>query len=293
MFTLPFFNLFITKRVLFLLCLALPITSLSAKSVIPKNTKRKETPHTEVPSNSVFIGITGLGIYYIEDLPPPTDSEQGFLGGANVGIVSYAIRGWLVKFNSDLIFGNTKYVGATQDGSPIQSTTHNFIAEGEGAVGYVLSESLTDRLAPYLGFGSHFWNRGLTGSGGYTEHYLFFYVPFGIRYEASVSEFFKITLDAAYLWNLGGTIAISDMPGTLNVTGSLGSAGGFKIKGSLNFLVSPGITLTASPFFEYFKIGAGSSFNLIYTDGSTPDSAHEPASSSYFYGATLGATFTF
>jgi hypothetical protein len=265
-------------------------TSSNGKKKLTLNTQENIKEETR---SSLGFGVNLTRVYYIEDLPPPTDSESGLLVGINLGFVSYAWEPWMLKLNSDFNMGKTRYDGALQDGTPLQSTTNDLMMDGEIAMGRTLIRESYYRLSPYVGFGAHYWNRGLTGTGSYTEHYLFYYIPVGARFEQKISGAFSYAVDVAYHFNLGGTIGISDSPGYQDTTGPLGKAGGVKVKVPLNYQINPHIALNLTPFYEWFRIGEGAQFAQYPTTSGDPSIENEPSSSSNFFGAHLGGTFSF
>ena len=82
------------------------------------------------------------------------------------------------------------------------------IFDGEAVAGYSLPILDGMKVIPYVGWGTHYWNRQLTGQGSYDEQYLFFYLPVGVRFEDKFSESFSFAVDAAFHWNMGGTIQV-------------------------------------------------------------------------------------
>jgi hypothetical protein len=238
-----------------------------------------------------------MGMNYAEHIPPPINTETGFLPGLNVGWESFLGKGWVSLAALDFDFGSTRYDGALQDAAntPVVSTTNNVIFDISAAIGRVLHVSL-GRLIPYIGVGMHYWHRGLTGTGAYTEKYYFYYLPVGVRLERALSDKFQIAVDVSGFWNLGGRIRVflSEFDPTLqDVTGTLGSAFGFKLEIPLSYHLNPSLNLVAVPFFETFGIGAGDVFPIHSTSGQQVDSALEPASTTYFYGIRLGVAWIF
>lgn len=271
--------------------------------IVTHKEERKESPENSSVDRDTSIGVSGnfTGMNYREFLPPPTDTETGVMGGANLDIVSFLTPRWMVHASVDFNFGKTRYDGALSDGAgnytPLTSNTNDTILDGQLAGGYAFEIWGNTRLVPYIGFGTHYWVRGLTGAGAYTERYLFYYLPIGVRTESVLSKDFMIGLDLAYIWNLGGTIqvALSELsPPQKDATGSLGSAYGFRAQVPITYYLNTNFGLRLTPFFEYFEIGVGSSFTTYdAATGQKTGTASEPASSTYLYGSQLGIVYSF
>lgn len=108
------------------------------------------------------------------------DSETGWMPSGAVGI------GFLAKQTSSLsnlyfhldgsgAFGNTNYNGALcdiyGDCTPYQSTTHDQIYHVSGKLGRAFQLGNIAMFTPFADIGYRYWNRELTGIGGYTEDY--------------------------------------------------------------------------------------------------------------------------
>ncbi len=233
---------------------------------------------------------------YAEQIPPPIDTETGLMPGVNLEFLTKLGSRWFLKATAEGDFGSTKYTGALQSGSPLTSTTHDNILDGEIVTGPILKASPTLNVIPYAGFATHYWNRQLTGVGAYAENYLFFYVPIGIRFAVNSTETFSFAVDASFLINLGGTVQVllsQLVPPERDAQGSLGSAVGVKIQVPLLFQLTPSLGLNVDPFFEYFGIGAGSSYPTYSVSGTFMGNYGEPASSTFFYGMRAGISYLF
>ncbi|MBI4403799.1 MAG: hypothetical protein HY537_06550 [Deltaproteobacteria bacterium] len=260
---------------------------------------RSDQPSEEIHiENGSYLSIAGnfFGVNYTEHIAPPTDGEYGALGGVNIEAMTVITGQWFVRGDGDFDFGSTQYIGALLNGTPKTSATNNVILDGELVSGFLFLIGKSTTLAPYAGFGSHFWHRGLTGTGSYTERYLFFYLPIGLRFETRLTEDFSFGLDVAFRWNLGGTIwaYLSQLyPPDKDATGTLGPAVGFKIQAPLVYWLGPSIGLRLVPFFEYFDIGQGNSFPTYFATGAFDQTLQEPSSTTYFYGVRLGLAYYF
>jgi hypothetical protein len=257
-----------------------------------------QSPTSNDREKNTSISISGsvFGMYYTEFIPPPTDYESGVLGGFNLDARTIISNVAALFVNTDIDFGQTKYTGALQNGTPLTSPTNDFIFNVEGGGGYPIAVSSSAKLIPYIGFGTHYWDRVLTGVGAYTENYLFFYLPIGLRLESKTSDRFEFAIDASLHINLGGTVQVllSQLsPPEQNATGSLGSAVGFKLQAPLLFYLATNIRLRVAPYLEYFGIGQGAYFNTYTLAGQFVDQSYEPGSSTFFYGAHIGINFCF
>lgn len=237
-----------------------------------------------------------MSMYYVEEIAPPVDGEDGFLPGVNVDFLAYLGGRWMIRGLIDFDFGKTQYFGALTNGTPISSPTNVVILDLAAEVGYSLLHSPTYRITPFVGFGHHYWNRGLTGIGSYLERYYFIYLPVGVRYDQTLSEDFLIAVDLTFYLNLGGHIDVyfsQLVPPQQDATGTLGKSSGIRIQAPIDYKLTDNFTLRLVPFFEYFGIGKGDEFVTKDANGVPTGTAHEPASSTTLYGARLGGTLTF
>lgn len=223
------------------------------------------------------------------------DSEDGILPGLQVAYEHSLGHGWLVSGALDSGFGKTVYTGATWAGMPLTAQTDNLILDLALELGKEIPLGATSHLTPYTGLGGHLWEREIGGPGGYNEQYVFAYLPVGLRFRQDLSRTLHLGADASFHWNMGGHIAVSDVPGLMDTSGSLGAALGCRAELPLRIDVNEGFSLLASAYFEYFGIGQGDIMGLRSAGSglSLPFGAREPDSHSFFYGLTLGTQVLF
>lgn len=253
---------------------------------------------TKLNQSSLNIAVTGnlMSMYYEEETTPPVNGEEGFLPGINLDITAFISGRWMIRALMDFDFGKTQYFGALTNGTPISSPTNVVIMDLSAYAGFALLQSPSYRITPYVGFGHRYWNRGLTGVGSYLERYYFYYLPIGLRYDSVLSENFNITVDLAFMLNLGGSIDVffsQLVPPQQDVTGTLGKSSGIGVQVPIDYKMSENFTLRGVPFFQIFGIGKGDDFITRDANGTPNGSAYEPASTTTLYGVRLGGTYTF
>ena len=143
-------------------------------------------------------------------------------------------------------------------------------------------------LSPYVGIGMNYWQRDMSATpSGYIEHFVWFYLPVGVRVREKLTRQLALMEDVSLRWNMGGAIdaTFPNHPQMAPAGGSLGMALGFRAELPLTYLVREGFRIIASPFFEYLPIGMGGLFEMTTWSGRVlTRTAHEPDSDSYRYG---------
>lgn len=236
---------------------------------------------------------------YKETLPDTLKStETGWLTGIMLGYEYFGISNpVMVKANMEYTYSYTKYDGTTQTGTPITSRTHNRILDLEATIGFIaLRPSFSHLLLmPYIGFGYRNWYRGLVDNNSYYEIYSWYYLPIGCRGEYILTSVITVGLDISYWKMMEGKIkvALSRLDsGYNNPESNLGNKCGYKIKIPVKYRFHTSWNLLFEPWYEYFEIGRGETFDITY-NGSQWGQGYEPPSKTCQFGVTIAVQYFF
>jgi len=262
------------------------------------------SPLSIIPAagEGIHVAEGGLLLYHIdyrETLPDTLKStETGWLTGISLGYEYFGISNpVMATVHMDYTYSHTKYDGTTQTGTPITTTTHNYILDIEATLGFIaLRPSFSPLLLiPYIGFGYRHWYRGLVNNNSYYEVYSWYYLPIGCRGEYFLTPVITVGLDISYWKMMGGKIkvALSRLDSGYNDPESdLGNKYGYKIKIPVKYRFRPRWNLMVEPWYEYFKIGRGETFDITY-NGSLWGRGYEPPSRTCQYGITVAVQYIF
>lgn len=238
-------------------------------------------------------------ISYVETLPDTLKStETGWLTGFRTGYEYFGISNpVMATVQLEYTYSHTKYDGTTQTGTPVTTTTHNHIFDIEGTLGFIaLRPTFTSLLlVPYIGFGYRNWYRGLVDNNSYYEIYSWYYLPVGCRAEYILTPVITVGIDISYWKMIGGKIkvALSRLDsGYNNPESNLGNKYGYKIKLPVKYRFRPSWNIIIEPWYEYFKIGRGETFDITY-NGSLWGQGYEPSSRTCQYGICITAQYLF
>ncbi len=250
-------------------------------------------------------GMNGYYIHYKEDLPPGKKStESGYIPSLYAGYnyhginTPIAFRAFL-DYSQPLThtYAHTDYDGTTQAGTPLKATTNNRLITGEMTPGLILTRPSTSviMIQPYAGLGYRYWYRGLGDGGSYSEIYTWYYVPVGVRMDYYCNDRLSFGLDLAgkYIFNGKIKVLLSEIdPGYNDPEGTLGNKYGYRIAGTVRYRIGVNWALSVSPWYEYYLIGKGNTFDITYYD-SPYGTGYEPASTTRQAGILFAVQFIF
>lgn len=249
------------------------------------------TPVTVQAWNAPQVEL-GAGTYsfsYKEDVPLPFKStETGVMKMLGVS-GSFPLNERLVmQLLAEGSMTTTLYDGTYQNGTPIQSDTHNHVLRTQVALRRLLVETSSGDLQGYAGLGFRLWKRDIQGAGGYLEDYHMYTLPIGVQYRHFFTDRFSVgpDLSARLLWG-SVTAYLSRFPGMGDTILPLGEAIGFRFAVPVTFwsLFADNLSLVVTPYYELIRIGAGDSVPLKTSNGrGTMSFAREPASDTHQFG---------
>jgi hypothetical protein len=257
-------------------------------------TETVDTPATPVTVQSwnapqLEIGAGTYSFNYKEDVPPPFKStESGMMKMLGVS-GSFPLNDVLVmQLLAEGSTTTTLYDGTYQNGSPIQSDTHNHVVRTQIALRRLLAQTSSGDLQGYAGLGFRLWKRDIQGAGGYLEDYHMYTLPIGVQYRHFFTDHFSVgpDLSARLLWG-SVTAYLSKFPGMGDTNLPLGEAIGFRVAVPVTFwsLFADNLSLVVTPYYELIRIGTGESVALNNSGGrGTRSFAREPASDTHQFG---------
>jgi hypothetical protein len=239
---------------------------------------------------------------YKEDLPAPKKStEQGWLPGFYLGL-DYNKRDDLYsKIFFEFSFGNLKYDGTTQLGTPIAFTDDNyqFLFRGEWDIGYNFAATKDIAIIPYVGYGYRYWSRGqatVTSTySSYNEKYYWHYIPVGIRADIDISKKLAIEPNVGLRLMFYGrmTAYFTDLDPKYNDPEfKLGNRIGYYAEIPFKYKLSQVWSVVIKPWYEYSEIGQSDTVPVTY-NGALNSYAYEPSSRTHQYGLNVGLVFSY
>ncbi len=218
------------------------------------------------------------------------DTEKGWQPDFNLG-AGYLVSNpnpWLnntyLRGDANIAIGNTAYTGAIQEISqngiliiPAKSTTHDQIYNFSGKVGHSFPLGNYVMATPFVDIGYHYWNRELTGVGGYTEEY-----GNGTAMAGGMVQFSPLP---SWVFTLTGEAGTTFAP-TLHAFGT-----SYELQTRTIYEVDARIGYEFAPRFEVFGTGAFTGFDY----GASPilEGSNEPESATHDFRALLGIAYHF
>lgn len=255
------------------------------------------------PQNGIEYSIGGSILHFdyqeFNDSGKLLDREQGFIPGLALGLSNKADQ-WVFAGDFSYHAGDVPYVGNTNNGIPITTTTRqNIVALGLRAE-YSLQSDKGSEYAIYFGTSYHQWERDIrsttTASGapvsGLFEIYTWWTGFVGIKSEIYRSGSDSLLFDIRLLQTFNPEIKVFFGNAYDNVKLPLGERWGGRLALPWRYLLDQESSLLIEPYAEYFEFGRSNSAPLT-SSGSVVGSVLEPFSQTLNYGLTLGVTRKF
>ncbi len=155
--------------------------------------------------NAVWATIGGQHLNYAETWQGQTpDSESGWLPGGSVGASILTVddgraplRNFYARLEGSYSAGAADYRGQYQNGTATTTTTDETVITGSARVGRAFM-LLPVALIPYAELGYRYWDRNITGSGGYDETYHNLSYAGGLMVQYSPMRRWMLTGDGAF-----------------------------------------------------------------------------------------------
>lgn len=241
-------------------------------------------------SNRIFIGGKAFYRDYSEVLVSPKKSDEyGALYGINLGYQHKVPNAFLFEFDIDLDFGTTTYDGSLQDwdGSyrgAWKDKTNNLFLNFDSKLGYAFLLNQYHLLTPFLGYGIHFWGRGLSGE---TETYAIEYGTLGFQYDYIACAKWQYGLHIKLMPMLHGNMATEyTSPDFMN----LGNELHFEISAPIVYKkLNSKNHLRFTPYYKNQRFGASNNVRTYHP----LIMVHEPASQTHIIGLKIDYGFGF
>ena len=224
-------------------------------------------------NNQFGLRATDTDFHYLETNDPvfnaigPLDEERGWVPGVTLGLSFMQDAGLKNLYASAQLSwsrGHTKYIGASLLGGgrfgSIVDATGATVVDSDFRIGEGFNVTDYAMLTPYLGFGSHYWDRRVNAGEKYDNDYI------GAGLMAQVSPFTATVLTGYGLigTTLGSHISVAPIP--IIVAGvpstmpgfdsRLGNSVMFKFGASADYALTPQLHISAGLDTVSYNYGA-------------------------------------
>lgn len=189
---------------------------------------------------------------------------------------------------------NATFTGSAQGGTPTLFNTTELIDRIEFDAGWKALNFRRVTLAPYLGIGFRYWERGTgnMGNGDYKETYAWMYGVAGADFAYKAAKKLLLGVDAALLLPVRPEMK-TDRAGAIDTTWyGLGFRLGYRIQLPASFDVYTNkdykVFTFLTPYYEIWNIGQSSSLLLVKNGITTGQLSIEPRSHTELYGLRVG-----
>ena len=256
-------------------------------------------------NNQIGLRATDTGFHYLETNDPafnqsgPLDEERGWVPGLALNfseMQDVGVKNLYVDVQLSWSQGHTKYIGGLIGPPPtpfgsIVSRSGAKVFDSDFRFGEGFDMGSSAMLTPYLGFGSHSWNRGVNAG----EIYSHYYVGAGLM--AQVSPFDATVLSAYGLvgTTLDSQIKVAGDPTIAGFSSLLRNSVLFKFGASVDYALTRQLHLSAGFDSVAFNYGASKPVQVAGYLGTTPVvfSANEPNSKSLDTTVNIGLGYGF
>ncbi len=217
-------------------------------------------------NNQVGLRATDTDFHYLEtgdpvfNAPGPLDEERGWVPGVALtfsAMQDVGVKNLYVSAQLGWSQGHTKYIGAPLIGGggfgSIVAKTGAIVVDSDFRIGEGFSVGHYAMLTPYLGFGTHYWDRQVNSGEKYGHNYI------GAGLMAQVSPFNATVLTGYGLIGrtLGSHISIAAIPTITSGFGSsLGNSIMFKFGASADYALTQQLHLSAGVDTVSYTYGA-------------------------------------
>ena len=244
-------------------------------------------------NNQVSVDFVETNINYgpefLTGVGTPLDSEKGWVPG-------FSVTGSLMNNIGSLcnvylmgrftwVEGNTQYWAS---GGPVTSSTDNAtVNNADFRLGKGFSLGPNAMLTPFVGGGTNWWDRFLTGPFGYDEKYSHGYVGGGAMLQFSPAARWVLSVDGLVGETIASSMATSTTPGGSPVifpqTYTLGSKLMYVVGGSIDYAFSQHWHANVGVEYVHFAYGQ--------SPVSPIDGSLEPNSTTSYLSLSVGAGF--
>lgn len=227
------------------------------------------------------------------------DHEEGYLPGLLLGI-SQSYEQWAFAGNLSLHRGDTAYIGYTNTGIPITTTTQQNLAGLSLQAEYWLSRTQGGDLAVYFGTGYRQWERDILSTttaggspvGGLFETYTWWSGFAGIKAALFDAGYGRCLLDMRIAQTIAPAIQVNFHGNYDNAQLALAERWGARLALPWRYALEQDSSLLVEPYAEYHEFGRSSAAPLT-SNGAVVGSLFEPASQTMVFGVLVGISQRF
>jgi hypothetical protein len=232
----------------------------------------------------------------------PGVQETGTLYGLFLDWDTAPQRRLTVLGNLAVVLSNLKYDGSTQSGIPVKSKTSDHLWMGELALGLHLGAQ--NKAMVYAGIGSRYWTDiiedstttvGVTAL-GYRREITYLYAPVGVRLGGTLSERWRVVVDAKYLSLIRGKVQshLEGVDPNFNTLENTQHSGhGYAVGVRFTHRLEHNSTFTESliePYYQAWSVSRSDDATLYYA-GVPVGYGWEPQNATRIAGVRLGVAF--
>lgn len=242
--------------------------------------------------SSAEFGYSYLKYDYKENLDAPLKStEKGELPGI---YAVYTFR-WpddiFANLYTDYHWGETRYNGTLQDGTPSKDRTKNQIIRVEGSLGWSWWPTSHTTISPFIGIGESAWERKLGSKNGigYDEYYLYQYVVLGGYFVYEPKPYFSVAFKGTFRQMFHADLEVDGDGFETDENAKLGKKYEFSYEVPVAMRFAEHYCLNMTPYYIKRKFGKSNTFTI--TDGESAVDAVEPSSTSTSKGIRVGLSY--
>jgi hypothetical protein len=221
-------------------------------------------------NNQVSVDFTETAFWYGPEITSPVppgfasaptglDAETAYLPGLRVTGSAMGNIGTMCNLYISGSFswseGNTSYF---QFGGP-SAINQATVEDWDFRLGKGFNVGSNGMITPYFGAGTNWWNRQLTGTGGYDEIYKHTYAGAGILLQVSPGPGWVLSVDGLVGSTFSASLVTSLTPGGSTgicvCTFPLGGALTYMAGGSVDYAITEHVHANAGVEYTYFQYG--------------------------------------
>lgn len=226
--------------------------------------------------NAVWATVGSQRLDYAENWQGQTvDSERGWLPGGTVGASILTVddgraplRNFYARLEGSYSAGSADYRGQYQNGTATTTTTNETMWTGSARVGRAFMV-MPVALIPYAELGYRYWDRNITGSGGYDETYHNGTYAAGLMVQYSPLRRWMLTGDGAFGYTFMARMHAGDPYGA-NYT--LGGEPAWHVGGQIGYTFTKQLEAIGTIRFSQLSYGLSPGVNTPLGTAMEPDS---------------------
>lgn len=248
-------------------------------------------------NNQVGLRATDTDFHYLETGDPvfglngPLDEERGWVPGVTLGISEMqdvGVKNLYASAQLSFSQGHTKYIGASLFGGggfgSIVAKTGTIVVDSDFRIGEGFNVSDNAMLTPFVGFGTHYWDRQINAG----EKYAHDYIGAGLMAQISPLPATVLTGYGLIGTSLGSHISVAAISTTIpGFDSRLANSVMFKFGASADYALTPQLHVSAG--FDLVSYSYGASKPVAVPGGAI----NEPNSKTTNTTANIGLGYGF